>query len=167
MSSQAKVTSVEALEAFRTQLILYISKARPTLDEVGADVMRLRNWLQNEQRVHWENQVRRWTQALENAKQELFSAGIANLRQTTAAEIMAVRRAERALDHAETKLRTVKKWDREFDSRMAPLAKQLEKMNTVVANDLPMAVAYLAETIKILNAYSEVGGSTHTQGDNP
>jgi len=164
MSSQAKVTSVEALESFRTYLILYISKARPTVDEVGAEVLRVRNWLQNDQRVHWEGQVRRCQRTLETAKQELFSAKLSNLRDTSAAEIMAVRRAERALDHAETKLRLVKKWNRDFESQMAPLAKQLEKMNTILANDLPVATAYLAETINILSAYSEIG-NTPRQGD--
>ena len=59
MAERAKVTSTEALEQFRNQLIIYISKARPALEEVTADVLRARSWLENDQRILWENQIRR------------------------------------------------------------------------------------------------------------
>lgn len=167
MAAGAKVTSVEALESFRASLILYISKARPSLEEIGSEVVRTRLWLENDQRLHWEAQVRRRAKELESARAELFSAGMANLRDTTASEIMAVRRAERALDEAETKLRQVKKWTREFDSSAAPLAKQLEKLETVLANDLPSAVAFLANAIKTLDAYSARGGPASVSADAP
>jgi hypothetical protein len=51
MPQQAKITSVEALDAFRAALIIYLSKARPTLEEVSADVQRTRGWLEGEQRT--------------------------------------------------------------------------------------------------------------------
>ncbi len=159
MAVGAHVTSIEALESFRANLIVYISKARPTLEEISSDVMRTRLWLENNQRLHWEAQVQRRAKELEAARQELFSAGLANLRDTTAAEIMAVRRAERALEDADNKLRLVKKWTREFDSRTAPVARQLEKLATMLANDLPSAVAFLSQIIKTLDAYG-AGGST-------
>ena len=59
MPDRAHVTSVEALESFRANLIVYLSKARPTLDEVSSDVQRIQGWLENEQRTHWENELRR------------------------------------------------------------------------------------------------------------
>ena len=48
MPERAHVTSLEALESFRASLILYVSKARPTLEEVSADVVRTRLWLEND-----------------------------------------------------------------------------------------------------------------------
>ena len=68
MTQKANVTALDALEAFRADLVLYISKARPTLEEVSADVVRARLWLENEQRTHWENQLRRRTRELEQAQ---------------------------------------------------------------------------------------------------
>ena len=167
MPEGAHITSVEALEAFRTHLILYLSKARPTLDEVSSEVLRTRLWLQNDRRQHWEGQVRRRAKILETARQELFSAGIANLRETSAAEILAVRKAEHALEEAENKLRLVKKWDRELDSRLAPLAKQLEKLQTVLANDLPMGTAYLTQAIQTLDAYADTHLATELASPAP
>lgn len=156
MSQGANVSSIEALEAFRANLIVYISKARPMLEEISAEVLRTRQWLESDRRAYWESQVRRRAKELEAARSELFTAGISVFRQKTAAEVMAVRRAEHAMEEAVNKLHTVKKWIREFDSRVEPLARQLEKVSSIVANDLPKGVAYLAQASKTLDAYAAV-----------
>ena len=156
MPQKAHITSVEALESFRSQLIVYVSKARPTLEEVSAEVVRIRQWLENEQRVHWESQVRRRAKELEQAQAALFSARLSNLREETAAEQMAFHRAKRALEEAEGKLRTLKNWNREFENRSDPLVKQTEKLHTVLSNDMVQAVAYLTEAINTLAAYQEI-----------
>ena len=156
MPQKAHVASVDALEAFRANLILYVSKARPTLEEVSADVLRAKMWLQNDQRIHWEAQVRRRGKELEEAQQALFSARISNLREESSSEQAAYHRARRALDDAQNKLRILKNWNREFDGRVDPLVKQMEKLHTILANDLTQAVAYLGEAIKTLEAYAAI-----------
>jgi hypothetical protein len=155
MPQRAQVTSVDAIEAFRTGLIVYLSKARPTLEEASSDVLRVRSWLENDQRTYWEAQVRRRTKDLEAAQQALFSARISKLTTATAVEQMAFHRARRALDEANDKLRVVKRWAREFDSRVQPLAKQMEKLHTVLSHDMLLAVASLAQTVKTLSAYAD------------
>jgi len=156
MPQKAHITSVEALEIFRSQLIVYVSKARPALEEVSAEVVRLRQWLQNEQRVHWESQVRRRAKELEQAQAALFSARISNLREETSAEQIAFHRARRAMEEAESKLRTLKNWNREFDTQSDPLVKQTEKLHTVLSHDMIQAVAYLTEAINTLAAYQQI-----------
>ena len=101
MSQRAIVTSVDSIEAFRAQLLVYLSKARPTLEEGSADVMRTRLWLENDQRAFWEGQFRRRSKELEAAQQALFSSRLGMLSKETAAEQMAVHRAKRAVDQAE------------------------------------------------------------------
>jgi hypothetical protein len=156
MPKRAQVTSVEALEAFRATLIVYVSKARPTLEEVSADVLRTRLWLENEQRTHLETEVKRRHKALEQAQSELFSARLSNLRKESAAEVMAVHRARRALDDAQSKLLALKRWLREFDAAAQPLLKQMEKLHTVLANDMVKAIAYLTEAVNTLDAYAGI-----------
>jgi hypothetical protein len=160
MPERAHVTSVEALESFRTSLIIYVSKARPILDEVGSDVLRTRLWLQNEQRLHWENQLRRRRKALEQAQQALSSARMSNLPQAIIVEQVAVQRAKRAFEEAEAKLKLVKYWNREYDSRVEPLARQLEKLQTILIHDMPNAAAYLTQAIQTLAAYAEIVSSS-------
>jgi hypothetical protein len=160
MPQQAHVTSVDALETFRSHLVVYVSKARPTLEEVSAEVVRTRLWLQNEQRTKWESEVRRRTKLLEQAQAALFSARISNLRKETSAEQLVFHRAKRSLEEAEVKLRTLKQWSRDFDQRVEPLVKQTEKLHTVLANDMVKAIAYLGEAIKTLASYSDTSLSS-------
>ncbi len=155
MSQKAQVRSIDAIEAFRSHLIVYLSQARPALEEAAAEVMRTRSWLENDQRTYWENQIRRRTKELEQAQQALFSARIGTLRHETAADQLAFHRAKRALEEAEAKARTVRKWAREFDNRVQPLLKQTEKLHTVFSQDMVNAVAYLTQAINTLATYAE------------
>ena len=156
MPQQAHVTSVEAIDSFRANLIIYLSKARPTLEELTAEVVRTRVWLESDRRAYWEAQTRMRGKELEEAQQALFSARLGMLRKETAAEQMAVHRAKRALDEAVDKLRVVRRWNREFDGRVQPLVKQMEKLHTVLTNEMVKAVAFLVAAINTLAAYAEV-----------
>ena len=155
MPQKAHVTSLEALETFRSELIVYLSQARPALDEISAEVVRTRTWLENDQRLHWENQMRLRLKDLEQAQQALFSAKLGVLRKETVMEQMAVQRAKAALGTADQKIRIIKKWEREFEGRVQPLIKQIEKLHTVLSNDMVKAVTYLTQAITTLAAYNE------------
>jgi hypothetical protein len=175
MPQQAHISSVEALELFRSKLIVYLSQARPALEEVSGDALRTRLWLENEQRTYWENQLRRRTKALEQAQQALFSARLGMLKHENAADQLAVHRAKHAVEEADLKLRVLKKWTREFEGRVQPVVKQIEKLHTVLTNDMVQAVASLTQVINTLAAYAEikpgvemavtapVGGATATE----
>lgn len=156
MPEQARVTSLEALQTFRSNLIVYVSQARPLLEEVSAGVLRTHLWLENEQRSRWENQIRKQLKELHQAQQALFSAKLGSLSQGMSAEQLAVHRAKRTLEESETKLKIVKKWDRDYDGRAQPLVKQMEKLHTVLSTDMVQAIAYLTQAINTLSAYAEV-----------
>jgi hypothetical protein len=167
MPERANVRSVDAIDAFRAQLVVYLSQARPALEEISADVVRTRLWLENEQRTHLEHDLLRRRKQLEEAQQALFSARLGTLRKETAAEQMMFHRAKRAVEDAENKLRTLKRWTREFDSRVQPLVKQVEKLQTVLTNDMVQALAYLAQTIQTLSAYADVHALPNQAGSTP
>src|SRR6516162_2162403 len=114
---QAKVTSVDAIEQFRSVLLLFLTKARPTLEEIISEVNKTRNWLQHDQTADWEREMKVWQRAMEQAQSELFSARISTIHNASAAQQMAVQRARRAIREAEDKLRVLKKWSREIDNR--------------------------------------------------
>ena len=86
MSQRANVTSVEAIEAFRSNLIVYLSKARPTLEEITDQLVRLRQWVQIDQRVLWENVLRRRMRELEDAKAALLSTKLSSLKEAGSME---------------------------------------------------------------------------------
>jgi hypothetical protein len=126
------------------------------LDVVGDDVTRTRLWVQTDRPVFWEAELRRRARKLEQAQQELFSAQLAGLRETSIVQQDAVRKARNALREGEERQRSVKLWGRQFDQRVETLARNVEKLRQVLDKDLPMAVAYLAEAEKTLTAYAEL-----------
>lgn len=156
MADRAQVTSVEAIEAFRANLIVYLGKARPTLEEVTNAVLRTRLWLQNDQRHHWEGELRLRRKKLERAQAELLSAMMSKMKEASAAQQMEVRRAREAVKEAEAKLVLLKRWDRELENRSEPLVKQVDQMHFFLTTDLTRAVASLAQTVKSLEAYAGV-----------
>jgi hypothetical protein len=161
MAAQAQVTSVEAIEAFRAKLIVFLGQARPVLEEVGNEMARMRLWLQNDQRMFWEQELRRRERRLEEAKQELFNAKVSSLPTGTAALLqMTVQRAQRAVHEAEAKLKLLKRWDTELDNRAAPLMKQIGQLHGFLATDMTRAVAYLDQILRTLDAYRSVGTSS-------
>jgi chromosome segregation ATPase len=154
--AEAQVTSVEAIEAFRVRLIVYLNKARGTLEEGPAEVFRLHQWIQGEQRRNWEDQIRRRRRALEQAENELSSARLSILHQASSAQAMRVRKAREALQEAEAKLSTLKKWDRELDNLSEPLLRQVNPLQHALMNDLPKGLAYLEQVVKTLDAYAGI-----------
>lgn len=160
MSERAKVTSLEAIEAFRSRLIIYREKAGRVLDEVAEEVLRTRMWLQSDRITFWESQIRRKQKELEMRQQELFSAQISGMRDASFVQQQAVQRARHTLRDAEDKLRLVKLWNRQYDQRVEPVGKQVEKFRHNISHDLSNAVAYLDQVIKTLAEYSEISVST-------
>ena len=128
MAETANITSMDAVTAFRAQLIVYLGKARPLLEELGGELIRMRQWLETDQRLHWEHQFRLRTRKLEEARAELFNARLSKLQEATALQAMAVQRAERDVRECESKLNAIRKWTRNLEPATAPLLKQAEQL---------------------------------------
>ena len=164
MAERSHVSSVEAIEAFRAAVIVYLSKARPAVEEISNEVMRTGLWLENDQRNHWIKEIKILTRKLEEAQQELFTARLSKLQQATAAQEMALHRTKRQLREAEDKQAVTKKWSRELENRSQPLLKEVEQLHTFLTTDMVHAVQYLGEVVKTLEAYAGIaapgGGST-------
>src|SRR6478736_3827530 len=112
MPGQAQITSIESLETFRSDLVVYLSQMQPVMDEAAGEVTRMKFWLQNEQREFWENQIRRRRRQLEEAQAELLNARLSSLQISSSAQQLAVQRTQRTVREAEEKLALLKKWDR-------------------------------------------------------
>ncbi len=155
MSDQVKISSIDALETFRSDLIQYIAKARVALEDMEGDVRRTQTWLDTDRAQHWAGQIKLWMKNLQQAEQELYSANLTNPQAANAFQRMAVLKAKRKLDEAEEKMRVVKKWRQTFDNRASPLLRQLDPLFHLVGQQLPKGVFSLGEAIKALQAYAE------------
>ena len=156
MSQQAQITSVEAIAAFRAQLVVYLAQVQPVLDEVTSEVLRTRSWLEDDRRRFWQQEFRKRSRQLEDARQELFTASMSKMGEATSVHQMAVQRAQRDLRAVEEKLVVLKKWDRELDNRTGPLVKQMEQLHGFLGVEMERAVAYLDQALRALDAYRSV-----------
>lgn len=156
MAERAQVTSVEAVAAFRADLIVFLSKVRAVLEEASDEVLRTRLWVQNDQRRIWENEIRRRYRKLEEARAELFSAQLSKFHESTALCLMAAQRAERSHREAEAKMAVLKKWDRDLENRTDPMVKQVTQFHGFLTTEMKRAVAYLDQAVKALEAYAGV-----------
>ena len=155
MAEQAKITSLDALESFRANLIVFMTTAHRCVDEAGDEVRRTRQWLQGEQRMHWEGEARRRKRVLDQTEADLYSARLSGLKDRTIVQEEAVRKAKRAMTEAEDKLRVLKKWNRDFDNATDSLVKRIEGMRYFLDHDMPKALAYLVQAQRTLESYAE------------
>ncbi len=155
MSDQARVSSIDTLEAFRAELIQYIEKARTALEDMAGETRRTKTWLDTDRLQHWGTEMKKRKKALDQVEQELYSANLTNPRASNALQKMAVVRAERKLKEAEEKMRVLNHWRRQFETRAGSLLRQLDPMFGRVGQQLPQGVHVLTETIKALQAYAE------------
>jgi hypothetical protein len=159
MPDAAHITSTDAIDAFRNALVVYLERARRLVDEVEEEVTHTRQWLQTDQRVHWQREIKTRTRKLESAKRDLHRARLDSLRGSTELQTRDVRRTKASLEEAEAKLRVVKQWEREFDRTVARAARPLEQFRGILDIDMGHAVTQLARTLETLAAYSETGPS--------
>jgi hypothetical protein len=164
MAIQARVTSIDALGTFRAALIIFLTKARQATDTVSDQARRMRPWLQNDQRMHWEAEIRRRQRLLDQATQELYSSRLSGLKDTVTVRQAAVRKAKHVLDEATEKLKNVKRWSQNFDAAADPLLKKLDSLRQYLDHEMPDAIAFLTNAQRALDAYAQ---DSRPQGATP
>ncbi|HEX4083384.1 MAG TPA: hypothetical protein VHY22_00630 [Chthoniobacteraceae bacterium] len=155
MATHARITSTDALDHFRADLIVFLNKAQSALDQALDEVRRTRSWIQHDQRSHWENEARRRARALAQAEQELLSARMAKALDNLTAQQTAVNKARHALEEAKEKVRKIKLWIRDYDGMVEPMARGLNSLRGYLDHDLPKGIALLVEFGKIMDSYAE------------
>jgi len=155
MAQQARVTSIEELEAFRASLVRFIEHARRALDDATGEVHRTRGWLEVDRTLHWDRELKRAKRALEQAEQELYSAGLSSIKTSDSFRKMAVLKARRRLAETQERRKAVKHWRQVFEQETGPLLHHVEALYDKLARGLPAGVASLGESIRALEAYAE------------
>jgi vacuolar-type H+-ATPase subunit I/STV1 len=153
--NEAKVRSIETLDAFRASLIVFLTKARRAVDQVSEEVKRTRQWINNDQKFHWQNELKRRTRVMQQTEQELITARFSTMRATTTMQEVAVRKAKQAVKEAEEKIQKVKAWSRNFDAAVDPSLKKIETLRSYLDHDIPKAIAWISQLQRALSAYTD------------
>lgn len=154
MSEKAHITDIEVLERFRTSLILFTEKASAALDEVSEEVKRTRIWLQTEQKLNLEREMKRKQKELEQIEAEYFSARLSDLAEKKTGIQMMIRKKKQEMRDLEDKMRAVQGWIRQFDSRVEVEARKVDKLNSMLDSDMARAIHFLQEAARALRDYT-------------
>lgn len=153
MSDEAHVSDVEALDRFRSRLVLFLERAGQVLDEVGEEVKRTRIWLQSERRLELQREMKRAHRQLEMLEQEMFTARLSGLQNAKTGQQMKINRMRRVVRDLEDRQRAVQQWLRNFDSTVGVKAARVEKLRHFFDSEMVRGLEGLAESIRALDAY--------------
>ena len=137
--SQANVRSVEALKDFKNALIAYAEEARNALNGVDMDVRRTRDWLERDQVMYWQTQVKRRNEQVSQARADLFRRQISQSGSDSVSDTdqkEALRLAIQRLRQAEEKLEKVRRWGPVLQHAIAEYNSQARPLGDRLAGDL-------------------------------
>lgn len=136
MSLPVDVRSVEVLQAVRDGFILFTEDAQNALGSMDMEVRRCIDWLTHDQRIYWQNEVKKRKEKLNEAKAELHRKQLSQMfggHSHDSEQREGVRDAARRLEEAEEKVESVARWlpivERavmEYNGQARPFADQLE-----------------------------------------
>ena len=160
MSNAARVDSIDALKAFRVSLIKFAEEADAALSGAESEMQRMLGWLDREQLSFWQLQIRKRQEALGRAQEALRMKKLfpdaSGRTPTPVEEEKAVRRCKAALEEAEQKLASVKKYSRVLQREIMNYKGGVQRFATLLGSEVPVAISRLDRMAGLLEQYVAV-----------
>ena len=159
---RANVRSIQALLDLKGDLARFAAESRASLQQLGRELRRTTEWLEGRRR-HWEGQVRRARQQVDQARAALLQCQAAadETRRTGRRYVpdcspyaAALRKAQAQLQECEAQLANAEHWLRTVQKAGATYQRQARRMMHFTETELVEAQAYLERSASILRAYA-------------
>ena len=161
--SEAKVESIEAIANFKRALFKFAEAANSALTDAEADMTGVHRWLDHEQRVYWQNNVRKASELVSRCEDALRQKRIfkdsSGRTPSAVDEEKALAKAKRMKDHAEERLENVRRHTPRLAREIMLYKGQVQRFATFVAADIPAAAAKLDKMVDKLDAYVNLAAS--------
>jgi hypothetical protein len=155
MGEFARVTSIDALKDFRADLCTFGEQAREVLSAVHMATQRTLDWL-DEQAKHWQREVRRWEDAVTEARTELARRKMIRIGDRApdcTEQERQLRVARRRLEEAQDKLATTRRWLPAFRRALDEYHGPARQLAGFLEGEQPRALALLQYKIDALEEY--------------
>ena len=162
MNRAADVRSVEAIRAFRAQLVVYQGKLRQALESLGVELSRGEGWFEN-QRSYWPAEFRRASDQLAEARAALSRCMLGKGKERPSAcddERKLVVDAKRRLSFTEQQTGITKNWCLQVSQDSDDFRNRLSRVIALVEGDIPKAIATLDRLTESLDRYTEQANSS-------
>lgn len=156
MSQSANVRSIESIHDFKVALANFADDARNALNGVESDLRKTRNWLQRDQLVYWQSQVKRRNEEVSTARTELHRRRLSQQGSdavTDTEQRENLRAAQRRLEEAERKVALVKKWVPVLEHAIAEYHTTAQPLGDSLGGSLVNSMMLLQRTVASLEAY--------------
>ncbi len=158
MADRARVSSVEALAAFRPALVKFQEETAAALTSAESDAGRTALKLRNQLEPYWKKECRVRREELTRAKGKVSAkqASKSNDERTTVDEKKALEKAKRRLEYAERKLEVTRVWARRLEKEQDEFRSKIGGFKAVVDQQMPRAVFELDRVIRTLDEYLRI-----------
>jgi hypothetical protein len=164
MADSAKVSSLDAIRDFKVALLSFAEDATVALSEATSDAQRSLWYITVDCKAHWQRELKKRNEKLNQAKAELFKKQLetSDTRTSAVVERKAVARWEAAVNQAEEKLRAIKRWATELERQFMIFKAGVQGISNIVAGDLPTAAARMQRMIVALEQYIQLQAPSGT-----
>ena len=162
MAEFARVTNLDALRHFKAALQTFQDDCTVALSEATSDAQRGLYYISSDCKAHWQRELKKRNEKLNQAKAELFKKQMESndTRTSAVVERKNVQRWEAAVAQAETKLVNIKKWSLAMEREFMLFKAGVQGMSNIVAGELPNATARIERMIKSLEDYIHLAAPT-------
>jgi hypothetical protein len=156
MADTANVNSIDALTDFRVAWVRFGEDARNALTDVDFELRRTIDWVNNDQRLYWQAEIKRANQALSQARTELHRKKLGETESRhpdTTVEERKVRAAKERLELSEDKLEAVRSWGPELAHAAQEYRSHSQPLGDMLEGDCKRALSALDRMIDALESY--------------
>ena len=160
MERSANVTSIDGIRELRVSLLKFEEYSRDGLTMLILEVRRAMEWLEGDRRRYWPEQVRRASQKLVEARNNLERCELKYGSEEAPScyeQKLTFQRAKRRLRYCEDQVKVVKHWIQVVRQELNDFEGQAAKLTSVLDADIPHAVATLERMLRALDKYAGGG----------
>ena len=156
MSGSARIQSIDAVGLLARAMHRFAEETATAQIDLDMELNRALQWIHEDRRDYWADQVRRAWEKINEARQELdrsMANAIAGQRPTCHEERKALERAKRRLRLAEEKVEAVRRWTHTADRESLQFRVASGQLSGWLQADFPQAKAALERMTNALESY--------------
>ncbi|MCA9075013.1 MAG: hypothetical protein KDA93_08275 [Planctomycetaceae bacterium] len=160
--SNARVTDITAVRAFKVALVEFEEEASSTLEMMQMQLHRLVEWVEHEQPAYWTKQIQIGFEKVSQARTALSTCQmrtVAGRRPACIEEKQALAKAKQRLQYCQEMIPRVKRWSVKLTEESDEFRGRTAAFARVVETDLPRMIALIERTAAALERYAEVANT--------
>jgi hypothetical protein len=167
MGQPARVKSIDALQAMSAALVCFHDDSCSALDDLDMEIRRALQWIGQDCRQYWKEELRRSRDAVTEARLQLENARmfrrVAEEHGSFVVEKKVLERAKRRVQIAESKVEAIPHWAMMIERAVNEYRASRSQFASWLDGDFPRAVAALSRMISDLEAYVRLAAPADEQ----